>query len=114
MASDNIMVATPRYPRRVIGGLLSIEEIREFHRDDVLALERFLPVIRREGVRLLGLVVPVLETAVDVLGDEVLAGRRRLPERLARPGAASTVVLEPLAARCGREPVREGVVRDGC
>src|SRR5439155_2597336 len=69
--------------------------------------------VLRESVTLRGLVVPVLDLAVEVLRDQVLARERGFVERAhdARPRAA--VVLEPLAAEGSRGTVRERVVGDG-
>src|SRR5207244_10575280 len=69
--------------------------------------------VLREGVPLPRLVVAVLDLAVEVLGEQVFARHRALVEGAPEAGPRPAVVLEPLAADGGGDPVREGVVGDG-
>src|SRR5438552_16876179 len=97
----------------------SVEDVGDVEAEDVLSVGELrdrngagaavdLPrAVLRESVTLRGLVVPVLDLAVEVLRDLVLARERGFVERAhdARPRAA--VVFEPLAPEGSRGTVRE-------
>src|SRR5438094_9671108 len=103
----------------------SVEDVGDVEAEDVLSVGELrdrnragaavdLPrAVLRESVTLRGLVVAILDLAVEVLRDQVLARERGFVERAhdARPRAA--VVLEPLPPDGGGCSVREGAVGDG-